>query len=259
MPLAALSPLIPHAFTSDPAVVSRVTAGLLVLAVMQLPGAIAFALDGALIGANDERFLARAAIVNLLAFLPLALVTARNPGLGMVGLWGAQLRVDHDAGPREHGQVALAALAAVAQRGRDGDVTRPVGWHDGVMPAVPPELARYDADVAAGRTASIDPAAASRAIDDLLHGAVAEVAPGPETWTGSVHLHCTDVDGEWLVVGEPGQPPVVTREHAKGACALRGPAADLLLALWRRVGLDRVDVVGDADLADRFVAATELP
>ncbi len=91
VPLAALSPLIPHAFTGDPAVVSRVTAGLLVLAVMQLPGAVAFALDGALIGANDERFLARAAIINLLAFLPLALITVFNPALGMLGLWGAQL------------------------------------------------------------------------------------------------------------------------------------------------------------------------
>ena len=74
-----------------------------------------------------------------------------------------------------------------------------------------------------------------------------------------MHLHCTDVDGEWLVVGEEGRAPVVTREHAKGGCALRGSAADLLLALWRRVDLDQVDVVGDADLAARFVAATELP
>lgn len=91
IPLAALSPLIPHAFTGDPAVVSRVTAGLVVLAAMQLPGAVAFALDGALIGANDERFLARAAVANLAAYLPLALVTAVRPGLGMFGLWGAQL------------------------------------------------------------------------------------------------------------------------------------------------------------------------
>lgn len=137
---------------------------------------------------------------------------------------------------------------------------RPDRWHHGGMPAaVPPELARYDADVAAGRDASIDPAAASRAIDDLLFGTVAEVVAGPDTWQGSVHLHCTDVAGEWLVVGEAGRAPVVTREHAKGACALRGPAAVLLLALWRRIGLDRVDVVGDADVAARFVAASDLP
>lgn len=91
VPLAALSPLIPHAFSGDGAVASRATAGLVVLAIMQFPGAVAFALDGALIGANDERFLAKAAVGNLLAFLPLAIATAFAPQLGMLGLWGAQL------------------------------------------------------------------------------------------------------------------------------------------------------------------------
>ena len=101
-----------------------------------------------------------------------------------------------------------------------------------------------------------DPAASSRAIDDLLG-----TLDGGDTtgWTGSVHLHCTDVAGEWLVVHEPGGVVTVTREHAKGGCALRGPAGNLLEVLWRRAGLDQVDVVGDADLAARFVAATELP
>lgn len=89
--LAALSPLIPHVFTGDSAVASRITIGLLVLAAMQLPGAVAFALDGALIGANDERFLGRAAVGNVLAYLPLALLTLWYPSLGMLGLWGAQL------------------------------------------------------------------------------------------------------------------------------------------------------------------------
>jgi putative MATE family efflux protein len=91
VPLAALSPLIPHAFTSDGAVISRATAALLILAIMQFPGALAFALDGALIGANDERFLGKAAVLNLLGYLPLALLTVAAPQLGIVGLWGAQL------------------------------------------------------------------------------------------------------------------------------------------------------------------------
>lgn len=91
VPLAALSPLIPHVFSGDGAVVSRATAGLVILALTQFPGAVAFALDGALIGANDERFLARAAVGNLVAYLPLAVATAMAPQLGMLGLWGAQL------------------------------------------------------------------------------------------------------------------------------------------------------------------------
>ena len=89
--LAATSPIVPHLFTDDPAVQQRMTAGLIVLAVMQLPGAVAFALDGALIGAHDERFLGRAAIFNLCGYLPLALLTLVVPALGIAGLWLAQL------------------------------------------------------------------------------------------------------------------------------------------------------------------------
>jgi hypothetical protein len=50
----------------------------------------------------------------------------------------------------------------------------------------------------------------------------------------------------------------VAREHAKGDAALRGPASDVLLVLWRRLPLDAVDVVGDATVAARFVAAPTL-
>jgi putative MATE family efflux protein len=89
--LAALSPVLPHVFSGDPAVHTRLTAGLLILAVMQFPGAIAFAFDGALIGAHDERWLARQAVINLLGFAPLALATLFYPRLGLAGLWGAQL------------------------------------------------------------------------------------------------------------------------------------------------------------------------
>ncbi len=89
--LAALSPVLPHVFSGDPAVHSRLTAGLLILAVMQFPGAIAFAFDGALIGAHDERWLARQAVINLAGFAPLALATLLYPELGLAGLWGAQL------------------------------------------------------------------------------------------------------------------------------------------------------------------------
>ena len=46
----------------------------------------------------------------------------------------------------------------------------------------------------------------------------------------------------------------VTREHAKGDCALRGAASDLLLVLWRRRPMSTIDVVGDADVAARFLA-----
>ncbi|HQZ34555.1 MAG TPA: MATE family efflux transporter [Ilumatobacteraceae bacterium] len=89
--LVALSPFAPALFSGDSAVRSRLTAGLIILAVMQIPGAIAFAYDGALIGAKDERWLGRRAVYNLLGYLPLALATLFFPVLGLAGLWGAQL------------------------------------------------------------------------------------------------------------------------------------------------------------------------
>lgn len=89
--LAASAPLLPWLFTSDPAVASRTTAGLVVLAVVLAPGAVAFALDGVLIGAGDYRFLARAAVLYLGAFAPVALLTLAVPSLGIVGVWLAIL------------------------------------------------------------------------------------------------------------------------------------------------------------------------
>jgi putative MATE family efflux protein len=89
--LVAAAPFLPSVFTGDPVVRSRLIGALLVLAVMQIPGAIAFALDGALIGAQDMHWLGRQAVINLVAFLPLAGATLLWPRLGLAGLWGAQL------------------------------------------------------------------------------------------------------------------------------------------------------------------------
>jgi putative MATE family efflux protein len=85
--LAALSPVLPHAFSDDPAVVARATAVLLWLAVALVPGAIAFAYDGVLIGAGDYRFLGVVALAYLLAVSPLGIVTL-VAGLGVAGIWG---------------------------------------------------------------------------------------------------------------------------------------------------------------------------
>ena len=89
--LAAASPVLPHAFSADGAVISRVIAGSLFLAVMQIPGAIAFALDGVLIGGHDTRYLGRAAVLNLIPWLPFVVAVLLYPRLGIAGLWAAQL------------------------------------------------------------------------------------------------------------------------------------------------------------------------
>ncbi len=115
----------------------------------------------------------------------------------------------------------------------------------------------WDATTAAGIVNPLDAGLASDGIDEFLAYFLADVGEGTEAVGGSVHLHRADVAGEWTVrEGDDGF--VVTREHAKGDCAIRGAASDILLALWRRVPLSACDVVGDADVAARFIAHTNL-
>jgi putative MATE family efflux protein len=85
--VAVTAPLLPHLFSDDAAVISRTTAGLWWLAVVLLPGAVAFAYDGVLIGAGDYRFLGRAAFFYLLAVIPAGVVTLLVPELGIAGIW----------------------------------------------------------------------------------------------------------------------------------------------------------------------------
>lgn len=85
--LALVAPILPHGFSDDPAVISRATAALLFLAGILLPGAVAFADDGALIGAGDYRFLGRAAFGYLLAIIPIAAAVLAVPSLGIAGIW----------------------------------------------------------------------------------------------------------------------------------------------------------------------------
>ena len=89
--LIALSPLLPRLFSSDGAVISRVIAGSLFLSAMQIPGAVAFALDGVLIGGHDSKYLGRAAVFNLIPWLPCLIAVIVHPALGIGGLWAGQL------------------------------------------------------------------------------------------------------------------------------------------------------------------------
>jgi len=73
----------------------------------------------------------------------------------------------------------------------------------------------------------------------------------------TVHIHGTDdpapADGaEWLLTFT-ADGVEVQATHAKGDVALRGPAHELLLTLWRRRPLVGLDVVGDAAVAERLL------
>jgi hypothetical protein len=117
---------------------------------------------------------------------------------------------------------------------------------------------RWDADQAAKRDMPIEGSLASDGIDEFLQHFLGDPVEGAPPVGGSVHIHCTDVAGEWTIRPTEAGEFDVTREHAKGDCAIRGGASDLLLALWRRQPLSVLDVVGDAEVAARFVALNDL-
>ncbi len=110
---------------------------------------------------------------------------------------------------------------------------------------------RWDVQHAAGAAQPIDRELAVDGIQELF-----DILPfrpgGAPTGTGeTIHLHCTDGDGEWLVRLEPDGVTVVN-EHAKGDVAARGIASDLLLMMWGRIPVDRVETFGDASLLTRW-------
>jgi uncharacterized protein (TIGR03083 family) len=111
---------------------------------------------------------------------------------------------------------------------------------------------RYDAETAAGTPTPIDADLAVDGIDEFFTVFLPRLADNfGDVGDGTVHLHCTDVDGEWLVTRRDGAV-TVTPEHAKGDVAARGRASDLLLFLWGRVPSDALEVFGHADLLARF-------
>lgn len=85
--LLAVEPLLVRAFTSNPRVLNRAAAIWPIFAAMQPVNAIAFALDGILLGAADTRYLMWAMLpCTLLVFLPLAFLSLAA-GWGIVGIW----------------------------------------------------------------------------------------------------------------------------------------------------------------------------
>lgn len=95
---------------------------------------------------------------------------------------------------------------------------------------------RADAQSASSSVTPVDTALAVEAMDELLDVILTtRVAAGVGVdLGGSIHFHCTDVAGEWLVSVGDGVVDV-TRSHAKGDAAVRGPASDVLLWAYNRV------------------------
>jgi uncharacterized protein (TIGR03083 family) len=107
---------------------------------------------------------------------------------------------------------------------------------------------RYDAQLAAGAAAPVEHALAADGVDELFW--LIPYWPWGERVRGdgeTLHFHCTDGEGEWLVRLTP-EGADVQREHAKGDVAARGTASDLLLFLYGRVSADCLEVFGSSEL-----------
>ncbi|MEZ5177993.1 MAG: MATE family efflux transporter [Acidimicrobiales bacterium] len=81
-------PVLPRVFTTDDAVAERIRLLLVWVAVLQPLAAVAFVLDGVLIGAGDQRFLARA-MAAAAAAMAVALVPVLPLQLGIGAVWAA--------------------------------------------------------------------------------------------------------------------------------------------------------------------------
>lgn len=114
-------------------------------------------------------------------------------------------------------------------------------------------LHRWDGENARGTAHAMSPDIAVDGIDEALRITLAtRLRHKPQhRLAGTLHLHATDVEGEWLVDIAPDSL-TVTNEHGKGDVAIRGAASDLLLVLYNRESADDVEVFGDRDLLERW-------
>lgn len=113
---------------------------------------------------------------------------------------------------------------------------------------------RWDAEAAAGDPGPIDPELAADGIDEMLNVMILADEVPYDGKSGTLHLHRTDGDGEWLVTLEAGTVPATRSGHEKGDAAVRGTASDLLLLVWRRVTPEAVERFGDDEIIDDFYA-----
>jgi putative MATE family efflux protein len=84
--LLLVRPLLPAVFGVTPAVRDLLLAVLVVAALQQPVAGVVFVLDGVLIGAGDQRYLAVAGVISLAVYLPAVLLVLLLHG-GLVALW----------------------------------------------------------------------------------------------------------------------------------------------------------------------------
>ena len=114
---------------------------------------------------------------------------------------------------------------------------------------------RWDAENAVGEPGPLDGDLAADGVDELMDvilpfGVAHTEDPLPQ---GTLHLHRTDGEGEWLCRIAEGRLET-ERIHARGDVAVRGTGEQLDLVLWRRLRPDDVEVFGDVDVLASWTA-----
>lgn len=117
---------------------------------------------------------------------------------------------------------------------------------------------RWDAEQAAGRPFTIDPALAADSIDEFFTHTAAARREGAPPVAGSVHLCATDIKADWTIAEEADGALAVEQGHRRGDAAARATASDLLLLLYRRIGPAAVEAFGDRQVLQRFLDRTDL-
>ena len=113
---------------------------------------------------------------------------------------------------------------------------------------------RFDAESSSGQTTGVDDDQGADGIDELYRDVLTfslRNRPRP-TPTGSLHIHRTDGEGEWML-RPAGDSISVSEGHEKGDAAVRGPGGELFLAMWGRIPLDSLEVFGDEEVARAWV------
>jgi uncharacterized protein (TIGR03083 family) len=123
---------------------------------------------------------------------------------------------------------------------------------------------RADAELALGVAEPvIDPVIATDGIDEFLFNLPSARRPYRHLASlptgASLHLHATDVDGEWVIrFTESGI--AWERGHVKASAAVRGPVTSLLLFTYGRLSRtdERLSVFGDSSLLRAWQEKTAL-
>ncbi len=120
---------------------------------------------------------------------------------------------------------------------------------------------RFDAELAGGVVSAADATMCADGVDELLTIFVPRLKEKAQL-TGTIHFHCTDTDGEWMLTPQATGIEVI-REHGKGDVALRASAQVLLQVVWRRMSVDEAiaggaEVFGNRGALDAFIDLSQF-